>query len=229
MFPLDVSSIEEAEALVVLLSKDIGVFKVGLELFTKAGPAAVELVSRHGAKCFLDLKLHDISETVLKAVDSAISLEVDFLTVHAANGPRTLERIATRAASAKLQLLAVTVLTSFDDTELAAIGVQKNVNDQVLSLGRMAINTGIAGLVASPRECQTLRAELGENFALMIPGVRPNGTAANDQKRIATPGEAIRNGATYLVVGRPIRDAANPREAAQQIVKEIDDASREAF
>jgi orotidine-5'-phosphate decarboxylase len=224
IFPLDVSTLEEARALVALLASDIATFKVGLELFTAYGPAAISLVHDAGAECFLDLKMHDIPETVARATESATRLGVRYLTLHAANGPKTLTKAAAVAKGSPTTLLAVTVLTSMDDAELHAIGVTASPGDTVLALARMAKGAGVSGLVASAHECKALRAALGADAHLVIPGVRPLGSDANDQKRTATPREAIVNGADKLVVGRPIRDAKDPRAAAQAIAREIDEA-----
>lgn len=221
IFALDVGSISEAKDLVALLRDEVSFFKVGLELFAAAGPDAVKLVHDAGARCFLDLKLHDIAETVSRAVASAASMGVRFLTVHASCGPRALERAAQIGGPSSLELLAVTVLTSFDDVELRAIGMQGTTSEAALRLAKVASRAGVTGLVCSPLECAAMRKELGSGVKLVVPGVRPAGAAANDQKRVATPTDAIRAGADYLVVGRPIRDAADPRAAARAIVDEI--------
>jgi len=228
IYPLDVASLAEAHEQVALLAGEVGVFKVGLELFTAAGPDAVRIVHDAGAHCFLDLKLHDIGETVARAVAAAVALRVRFLTVHAVNGARALSRAAQAAAGSDTQLLAVTVLTSLEDGDLAEIGLAGPTGDAVTRLAGVAFGAGVPGLVCSPRECASLRASLGSaerGPVLVVPGVRPAGAAANDQKRVATPADAIRAGADYLVVGRPIRDAADPRDAARRIVAEIADAT----
>jgi orotidine-5'-phosphate decarboxylase len=228
IYPLDVASLAEARDQVALLSGEVGVFKVGLELFTAAGPDAVRLVHDAGARCFLDLKLHDIGETVARAVATAVALRVRFLTVHSVNGARALSRAAQAAAGSDTQLLAVTVLTSLEDPDLAEIGLAGPTGDAVTRLAGVAFRAGVPGLVCSPRECPSLRTILGpagRGPVLVVPGVRPAGAATHDQKRVATPAEAIRAGADFLVVGRPIRDAADPREAARRIVAEISDAT----
>ena len=225
--PLDVASLEEARAQVALLAGEVGVFKVGLELFTAAGPAAVQLVHDAGARCFLDLKLHDIGETVARSVAAAMSLRVAFLTVHAATGGRALARAAAAAAGSETTLLAVTVLTSLDDADLAEIGVAGPTGAAVERLARVAVEAGVPGLVCSTQECAALRAAFGPagtGPVLVVPGVRPAGAATNDQRRVATPAEAIRAGADHLVVGRPIRDAADPRAAARAVVAAISEA-----
>ncbi len=226
IFPLDVDSLTEARRHVALLRDEVGVFKVGLELFTSVGPDAVRLVHDAGAKCFLDLKLHDIGETVARSVATAAAMGVRLLTVHAANGSRALARAAAAAAGTETTLLAVTVLTSLEDADIAELGLAGPTELAVVRLARLAVSAGVPGLVCSPQECGRLRAALGTSAPghgplLVVPGVRPAGAALNDQKRVATPGEAIRGGADYLVVGRPIRDAADPRAAARAIVAEI--------
>jgi orotidine-5'-phosphate decarboxylase len=228
IYPLDVASLAEARDQVALLAGEVGVFKVGLELFTTSGPEAVRLVHDAGARCFLDLKLHDIGETVARSVAAAVALRVRFLTVHAVNGARALTRAAQAAAGSDTQLLAVTVLTSLEDADLAEIGLSGPTGDAVTRLAGVAFGAGVPGLVCSPRECASLRAALGpagRGPVLVVPGVRPAGAATNDQRRVATPADAIRAGADYLVVGRPIRDAADPRGAARAIVAEIADAT----
>jgi orotidine-5'-phosphate decarboxylase len=228
IYPLDVASLAEARDQVALLAGEVGVFKVGLELFTTSGPEAVRLVHDAGARCFLDLKLHDIGETVARSVAAAVALRVRFLTVHAVNGARALARAAQAAAGSDTQLLAVTVLTSLEDADLAEIGLSGPTGDAVTRLAGVAFGAGVPGLVCSPRECASLRAALGpagRGPVLVVPGVRPAGAATNDQRRVATPADAIRAGADYLVVGRPIRDAADPRGAARAIVAEIADAT----
>lgn len=227
VFPLDVAKLDEAATLVALLRDHVGVFKVGLELFTATGPEAVRVVHDAGAKCFLDLKLHDIPETVKRATESAVRLGVHYLTVHAMNGPKTLTAAQSVAAGTATTLLAVTVLTSMDDAELSAVGIPKHADAQVMHLATMAAGAGVHGLVASPQECRALRTALGATAHLVIPGVRPEGADANDQKRIATPRSAILDGADRLVVGRPIRNASDPRAAASSIAREIEAALAE--
>ncbi len=228
VFPLDVASLDEARALVTLLRDEVGVFKVGLELFTSAGPDAVRLVHDAGAQCFLDLKLHDIGETVARSVAMCARMDVRFLTVHAANGSRALTRAVAATRDTGTTLLAVTVLTSLEDADLAELGLAGSSSVAVERLAQLAVGAGVRGLVCSPHECAPLRAALGARAdggpLLMVPGVRPAGAAANDQKRVATPSEAMRSGADYLVVGRPIRDAADPRAAARSIAYEVEAA-----
>jgi orotidine-5'-phosphate decarboxylase len=221
IFALDVPSLDRASALVDELREDIAIFKVGLELFTAAGPRAVDRIQARGARVFLDLKLHDIPATVQRSVQAAVQLGVSYLTLHASAGPQTLRAAAEAAAGSDLRLLAVTVLTSSDAETLAAIGVEGGVAATVARLADLAVTCGIQGLVCSPAECSALRAQLGRNVLLVTPGVRPSGESAQDQKRVSTPAAAIAAGADMLVVGRPIRDAAEPRAAARQILQEI--------
>jgi orotidine-5'-phosphate decarboxylase len=214
-----VPDLTSARELIALLKGHVGVFKVGLELFTAVGPDAVRAVHDAGAACFLDLKLHDIPATMAKATASAARLGVRFLTVHAAAGPSALRAVTAEAGDTTL--LAVTVLTSMDDTELAQVGLAGPAAAAVERLGALSVDAGVGGLVCSPLEVAALRARLGSAPTLMVPGVRPAGAAVGDQKRVATPASAIRDGADFLVVGRPIRDAADPVAAAQALVSEI--------
>ncbi len=225
-FALDFPRLEEAEAAAARVAASVGVLKIGLELFVAAGPKAALLGSKLGCKVFLDLKLHDISETVERAVATASQLGVAFLTVHAAGGPRMLEAAARRAEreGAGLRLLAVTVLTSLDQADLAAVGVSATPSDQVSRLARLSVQSGIPGLVCSTNEVGALRRELGPEVLLCTPGIRPAGSAAGDQKRVGTPASAVRDGASLLVVGRPIRDAADPAAAARAILTEMSEA-----
>ncbi len=221
VLPLDVPTLVEARSWVERLAGEVGVFKVGLQLFTAAGPDAVRLVHDAGARCFLDLKLHDIPATVGHAVKAACDLGVAYLTLHAANGPAGLRAAAEAAEGQDTTLLAVTVLTSLDQGELDAIGLEGSPAEAAQRLGRLSADSGVGGLVCSPHECAPLREALGSEIVLMVPGVRPAGAAAGDQRRIATPGEAIASGADLLVVGRPIRNAPDPVAAARAIVAEI--------
>ena len=201
-------------------------FKVGLELFTAAGPAVLEPLVAHGHSVFLDLKFHDISNTVAGAVRSAAALGARMLTVHAAGGPAMLAaaRSALEGLSEPPQLLAVTMLTSMDEAQLRAAGVERAPAEQVGLLAKMGLEAGIRGFVCSPREVAALRALTGPQGVLVVPGIRPSGAESGDQRRIATPAEALRAGASYLVVGRPVTQAPNPAEAAAAILKEMAEA-----
>jgi orotidine-5'-phosphate decarboxylase len=223
-FPLDYPTLEQAKVGMARVASEVGVLKVGLELFVREGPSAVEACSKTGCSVFLDLKLSDIPETVRRAVASTAALGVRYLTVHATGGPHMLEAAANEVAKSNspLTLLAVTVLTSLDAGDLAQTGVEGSVEEQVLRLARLAQRCGIGGLVSSPRELPTLRQELGTDMVFVTPGIRPAGSGqADDQKRVATPEAAIRAGSSLLVVGRPIRDATDPALAARGIVEEI--------
>ena len=201
---------------------------MGLELFIAAGPAVLEPLIKRGHSVFLDLKLHDIPNTVAGAVRSAAALDVGvrMITVHAAGGPAMLA--AARAALDGLadppELLAVTVLTSMDADQLQAAGVNHSPAEQVELLARMGLAAGIRGFVCSPQEVASLRALTGPEGVLVIPGIRPAGAEVGDQKRIATPAEALRQGASYLVVGRPITQAPDPAQAAEAILRQMAEA-----
>jgi orotidine-5'-phosphate decarboxylase len=220
---LDVSKARQARELAAQVGDAAGIYKVGLQLFTAEGPALVRDLVSSGKRIFLDLKLHDIPNTVSHAVKSARTLGATMLTVHASGGPSML-KAAAEAADGELLLLAVTVLTSMDESELSQVGVGGRVQDQVLRLAELARATGCGGVVASARETSLIRPVVGAGFAIVNPGVRPAGAELNDQRRVATPAEAIRAGATHIVVGRPITQAAHPAQAAAAIVTEIEQA-----
>ena len=205
-------------------------FKVGAQLFTSEGPRAVTKLADLGYDIFLDLKLHDIPNTVAHAVAAAVRLpRVRLMTLHASGGLAVM-RAAREAAGTKKNrpaLLAVTVLTSFDEPTLREIGMEGSLGSRVVALARLARTAGMDGVVCSALEAPAVRRELGPDFKILVPGVRPDSAATNDQSRIATPGDAVRAGADYLVVGRPITAAANPRAAALEIVAEIAGAERQ--
>jgi orotidine-5'-phosphate decarboxylase len=223
---LDVPDAPAAVRLAARLEDTCQWFKVGMELFTSAGPAVIEPLLSRGHSVFLDLKFHDIPNTVAGAVRSAAALGVHMLTVHAAGGPAMLA--AAHAALQGLpnppQLLAVTVLTSMDSAQLAATGISNSPASHVEALAEMALAQNIRGFVCSPQEAARLRALTGPEGILVIPGIRPAGAGTGDQKRIATPAEALRLGASYLVIGRPITQAPDPAEAAQAILREMSQA-----
>jgi orotidine-5'-phosphate decarboxylase len=220
---LDVPERETALAHLRSLFGHVGIFKIGLELFVREGPGLVEEVVGSGAKVFLDLKLHDIPNTVAGAVRSACRLGVHMLTLHASGGSEMMK--AARAAADQFAdpptLLAVTALTSISETEAARIGIPGNIASWVEILAGLALESGIQGIVASPHEVAGLRARFGTEPRLVIPGIRPAGASTQDQARTATPAGAIRTGASYLVVGRPILQAPDPAAAADAIVAEI--------
>jgi orotidine-5'-phosphate decarboxylase len=202
----------------------VGTFKVGSQLFTSEGPRAVEKLAGLGFGIFLDLKFHDIPNTVAHAVAAAARLPgVRLMTLHAANGLAGLRaaREAVGRGKNRPALLGVTVLTSFDALTLQQIGMEGSLESRVLALAQMAKDAGLDGVVTSAYEAPAVRREFGPEFKILVPGVRPVAADVNDQSRVATPGDAVRAGADYLVVGRPITGAKNPREAALAIVKEI--------
>lgn len=223
---LDFSEAAPALALAERLEDLCCWFKVGLELYLAEGNALVHELRHRGYSIFLDLKLHDIPNTVAGAVRTAADTGAEFLTVHAAGGPAMLEAAAEAAASLSHppQILAVTVLTSMDEGQLAAIGINRSPAAQVLHLASMACAVGITGFVASPQEVSAMRGQF-PSATLVIPGIRPAGAASGDQKRTATPGAALAAGANYLVVGRPITQAFDPAEAASAIIHEMQQAT----
>ncbi len=226
-FAVDLPDLGAAADAVRAVGDAVDMLKVGLELFVEAGPAAVRLGDIAKKPVFLDLKLHDIPETVERAVGRAAALGARLLTVHASGGGAMLERAVARADKERtgLTVVAVTVLTSLDDGDLAAAGVAGGLESHVLRLAKLAWSAGVRAFVSSPREVARLRAELGPRAVLIAPGIRAAVVAASDagddQKRVATAGRAIRDGADWVVVGRPIRDAANPRAAAESLRDEI--------
>ena len=220
---LDVPSAAAAQRIVAAVGDSAFCYKVGMQLYTAEGPQLVRDLVASGRRVFLDLKYHDIPNTVAAAVTEAARLGVNMLTVHASGGGRML-RAATEAAAAvnpALMVLAVTVLTSLDDRDLDKLGVHGRVQDQVLRLAALAVASGCQGVVASAREASELRSELDEEFAIVTPGVRPAGAQYGDQARVVTPAEAIAAGATHIVVGRPITEAADPGGEARAILQQI--------
>jgi orotidine-5'-phosphate decarboxylase len=207
-------------------------FKVGAQLFTSEGPRAVTKLADLGYDIFLDLKFHDIPNTVAHAVAAAVRLpRVRLMTVHASGGMAVMKAAREAAGTKKNRpaLLAVTVLTSFDEAALREIGMEGSLGSRVVALAQLARTAGMDGVVCSALEAPAVRREFGPDFKILVPGVRPASAATNDQSRIATPGDAVRAGADYLVVGRPITAAANPRAAALDIVAEIAGAERQRF
>ena len=228
VFPLDVATAKEAERLVDELIADVGVFKVGKQLFLAAGPDVVrEIVARRG-EVFLDLKFHDIPRTVAAAGAQAARLGVRMFDVHASGSGEMMrvtaaevQRTCRREGIRKPKILAVTVLTSLTADDLREVGVRGRVESQVVRLASLAQTNGMDGVVASPREIASIRAACGRSFTILTPGVRLADMAWDDQKRVATPQAAIRAGADYVVVGKPIRDAASPRDAARAVVADM--------
>jgi orotidine-5'-phosphate decarboxylase len=220
---LDVSSAAAARKIVAAVGDSAFTYKVGMQLYTAEGPSIVRELVASGRRVFLDLKYHDIPNTVGAAVREAVQLGVSMLTVHASGGGKMLRAAAEAAASpaASPLVLAVTVLTSLDDSDLNKLGVRGNVVDQVLRMAALALSNGCKGVVASAHEASSLREELGRDFAIVTPGVRPAGSGHADQVRVVTPAEAVASGATYIVVGRPITEAADPAAEARAILGQI--------
>ena len=216
---LDLPGVESAEAMVARLGDSVTFYKIGYQLAFAGGLPLVRKLADKGKKVFIDLKLHDIGNTVARGVESIARLGGTFLTVHAY--PQTMKAAVEGRAGSNLKILAVTVLTSYDDGDLYAAGYRLGVSDLVEARARQAQVLGVDGLVCSPEEAASLRKVVGRQMSLVTPGVRPAGSAGGDQKRIMTPARAITAGADYLVVGRPILEAADPEAAAEAIVAEI--------
>jgi orotidine-5'-phosphate decarboxylase len=228
---LDFPTAAQALAAVDRLNNTCRWFKVGMELFYAEGAPLIHTLRNRGFEIFLDLKLHDIPNTVAGAVSSVTATGASLLTLHAAGGERMMAAAAAALTAGSPRLLAVTVLTSMDVADLAATGVAAAPADQVLRLARLAQQSGIAGMVCSPLEVAALRAALAPDTMLVVPGIRPASTAGgnpDDQRRIATPAAAIRDGASLLVVGRPVTQASDPAAAAESILAEIADAESAA-
>ena len=230
IFALDISPGELSRWL-GLLKDWVWGFKVGKELFTEGGPQVVEKIREEGGRVFLDLKYHDIPNTVAGAARAATRLEVEMFDLHALGGQEMMRRAveACREEAERLgvvppKVLAVTILTSLRDRDLEEIGIGGRVRDTVARLALLARKAGVDGVVASPQEIEVIRAECGEGFLIVTPGVRPKGMARHDQSRILTPGEAVKAGADFLVVGRPIREAEDPVWMAQAILAEVREA-----
>ena len=213
---LDFPSWREAEPFARTVAPGVGILKVGLEMFTAEGPAAVRAAAALGRPVFLDLKLHDIPNTVEGAARSAAASGASLLTVHASGGP-AMVAAAVKGAGGKLRVLAVTVLTSLDAAALRAVGLEGPPEAAVVRLARLAVDAGAGGLVCSPHEVRAVRAAVGPGPLLVVPGVRPAGAAKGDQARVATPAEAVAAGADVIVLGRPLRDAPDPLAAAREI------------
>ncbi len=227
---LDVDDFRSAEKLVNLLKDYIGVFKVGSQLFTSEGTKIIDMINKAKARIFLDLKFHDIPNTVKGAAESATKLGVYMFNVHASGGYEMMKAAAdaaketsTRLGIKKPLILGVTVLTSINQEILEKeIGVNKTVKEQVVHLAKLAKSAGLEGVVASPQEIREIRNACGDDFIILTPGIRPAGQELNDQKRIMTPKQALKQGADFIVIGRPIRNAENPAEAARSIIKEME-------
>lgn len=225
IFALDVASVQEAVDLVRVLKSEVGLFKVGKQLFMHAGPQIVREIREQGAEVFLDLKFHDIPRTVAKAAVEATRIGVRMFDVHASGSLAMMRQTITEVGKvcrteglAKPKILAVTVLTSLNRDDLKRVGVMAGVESQVVRLAKLAQEAGMDGVVASPHEIVRIRKECGRGFLIVTPGVRPREGGWEDQKRVMTPEAAIRAGADYLVVGNPIREAPDPVAAARDIV-----------
>jgi len=227
---LDVDNFKKAEELVSKLNNYVGVFKIGSQLFTAEGAKVVNMVNDKGGKVFLDLKFHDIPNTVARAAEVATKSGVYIFNVHTSGGYEMMKAAAEATKKTSLALginkpliLGVTLLTSINQEILEKeIGIKKRLEEQVVHLAKLAKAAGLDGVVASPREIKEIRKACGENFVILTPGIRPAGKSSDDQKRIMTPREAIKLGADFLVIGRPIRNAFNPVEAAKEILKEME-------
>jgi orotidine-5'-phosphate decarboxylase len=221
---LDAPSVKAAEAMAARLGDSVWFYKIGYQLAFAGGLSlAAELIAA-GKQVFLDLKLHDIGNTVTKGVESIAQLGATFVTVHAY--PQTMKAAVEGKRGSTLRILAVTVLTSYDDADLAAAGYEMNVNELAAARAAQARDIGVDGLVCSAEEAATLRSIAGARMVLVTPGIRPSGSASGDQKRIMTPARAIEAGADFLVVGRPVLEAGDPKAAADAIVAEIEKASQ---
>ena len=228
---LDVDDFKEAEGLVGKLRDYVGVFKIGSQLFTAEGAKVVNMVNERGGKVFLDLKFHDIPNTVARATEVATKLGVYIFNVHTSGGYEMMraaaeasEKISLALGIRKPLILGVTLLTSINQEILEKeIGITRRLEEQVVHLAKLAKAAGLDGVVASSREIKQIRKTCGEDFVILTPGIRPAGKSSDDQKRVMTPGEAIKLGADFLVIGRPIRNASNPVEAAKEILKEMEE------
>jgi orotidine-5'-phosphate decarboxylase len=231
IFALDVDDFSAAEGWVKKLHKNVGVFKIGKQLFTRCGPEVVKMVQNYGADVFLDLKYHDIPNTVAKAGVEACKLGAKIFNVHALGGEEMMRKTVAevdaycaKSGTERPMLLAVTILTSSTEETLRGVGIDRPVEEMVVRLAQLAKTAGFDGVVASPKEAALIRTACGEDFAIITPGVRPSFATLDDQKRVTTPAEAIAAGATALVIGRPISAAGDPLKAAGKILTEIEGA-----
>ena len=233
IFALDVPTLGEAREFVRRLAPEVGMFKVGKQLFLHAGPAVVSMIVEHGAEVFLDLKFHDIPRTVAKAAAEATRLGVRMFDLHASGSLAMMQRTVAEVGKVcrteglrRPKLLAVTVLTSLNHEDLRRVGVTGEVEDQVVRLALLAKEGGMDGVVASPHEIASIRRACGRGFVIVTPGIRPRGENWEDQNRVTSPEAAIRAGADYLVIGQPIREAADPVAAARKIVAAMQRGAR---
>lgn len=230
---LDVSTMDAMKSIVSSLGDSVSFYKVGMELFYAEGDQTVRYLQDQGKHVFLDLKLHDIPNTVAHGVSSLTRLGANLITIHGQGGPIMMKAAAQAARESAEQLgierpklLAITVLTSFDDEAWTSIGGQLPIANQVIRLAKLAKESGMDGVVCSALEAKMIREACGPNFLIVTPGIRPSFAATNDQKRIATPASALADGASRLVIGRPITQAANPQEAARLIIEEMESLSK---
>lgn len=230
---LDVSTMDAMKSIVSSLGDSVSFYKVGMELFYAEGDQTVRYLQDQGKHVFLDLKLHDIPNTVAHGVSSLTRLGANLITIHGQGGPIMMKAAAQAARESAEQLgierpklLAITVLTSFDDEAWTSIGGQLPISNQVIRLAKLAKESGMDGVVCSALEAKMIREACGPNFLIVTPGIRPSFAATNDQKRIATPASALADGASRLVIGRPITQAANPQEAARLIIEEMESLSK---
>lgn len=228
IFALDVSSVEEARDWVNLLKDHLRIFKIGKELFTSCGPSAVKAVIEEGGEVFLDLKFHDIPNTVARVVQGVLNLGVRMFNLHTLGGLRMMEvaremvdGLVEKGGAKRPIILGVTILTSMGDEELREIGFERGLEDEVLRLATLARRAGLDGVVASPKEVRVIRKKLGKDFVIVTPGIRLPSSKPDDQRRTMTPGEAVKGGADYIVVGRPIREAKAPVEEINRIINDM--------
>jgi orotidine-5'-phosphate decarboxylase len=226
---LDLDDLAVAKTALQRLAGEVGMFKIGKQLFTHAGPQAVKLIQDMGGEVFLDLKFHDIPNTVAKASVAATRLGVKMFNVHASGSldmmrltVREVNRVCRQESLRRPILLAVTVLTSLNETDLKKVGVAGEVGDQVVRLARLSQEAGVDGVVAAPHEVAEIRATCGRGFMIVTPGIRPEKSKHDDQKRVMTPAGAVRAGVDYIVVGRPIMEAKDPVEAARAIIADME-------
>jgi len=228
IFALDVGDLTSARWWIHTLKGHVGYFKIGPELFVSAGTEVIRGIKSEGLKCFLDLKFHDIPSTVSGAVRSAVRLGVDIMTIHLLGGKDMIEAAVASAkkeamalSRATPKIVGVTILTSLDEDDLAGVGINRPLKDEVVSLVRLATNCGVDGIVCSPMDIEYIKPYLPDGFMVITPGIRPSWATKGDQERISTPRGAIEAGANLLVIGRPIRDASDPTRAVEKITEEI--------
>jgi len=224
---LDTTDVDKALNLTKLIP-DVGAFKLGLEYFCANGPSGIKVIAQTGVNIFLDLKFHDIPNTVIGAIQASLNMQPYMMTVHLSGGfnmlKKSMDSIKSSYVKSSLKrplILGVSVLTSIDNTDFDSLGLSGKVEDQVLRLGQLAISAGLDGLVCSAKELKILRRELGYNFILVTPGIRLKDGEINDQKRIVTPYQALTDGANYLVIGRPITASKDPKLALNNFIKEM--------